>query len=69
LLVSIQRISEVFAVSFARMPIYNRTPGIIAIKELFQMLYDKGEGVLRNFLDNFCKILNYMQNMNETNLI
>jgi hypothetical protein len=33
------------------------------------MLYDKGEGVLRNFLDNFCKILNYMQNMNETNLI
>ncbi|KAI8877666.1 hypothetical protein K501DRAFT_306200, partial [Backusella circina FSU 941] len=51
--ISIQKISEVFIVSFARMPIYNRRPGIIAMKELFQMLYVKGEGVLRNFLDTF----------------
>ncbi|KAG1469634.1 hypothetical protein G6F56_003147 [Rhizopus delemar] len=53
LMASLYRMCDIFIVSFIRMSGYHRAQGVISILNLLEMLYKKGEGVLRKFLGNF----------------
>lgn len=55
LMETIQQMCNIFIMSFAEMSGYHRRNGSFYIHQLFGMLYNKGEGVFRNFINSFCK--------------
>lgn len=57
LMSSLYHMCDIFILNFVRMSGYHRAQGVIAITNLLEMLYQKGESVLRKFLNNFCKLL------------
>lgn len=48
---------DVFVANYSRLSTYSKSPGTVAVRNLLLTLYQKGEGVLRNFLSGLCKIL------------
>lgn len=46
---------NVFVQKYNKLSLYTRKPGVNAIQSLIRMIYLKGEGYLRSFLNNFCK--------------
>jgi hypothetical protein len=55
LMETIHQMCNIFIMSFADMSGYHRRNGSFYIHQLFGMLYNKGEGVFRNFINSFCK--------------
>ncbi|ORE12935.1 hypothetical protein BCV71DRAFT_230098, partial [Rhizopus microsporus] len=53
LIVSLYHMCDIFILNFVRMSGYHRVQGSAAIMGLLDMLYQKGEGVLRKFLNKF----------------
>ncbi|KAG1432910.1 hypothetical protein G6F57_022588 [Rhizopus arrhizus] len=56
LIVSLYHMCDIFILNFVRMSGYHRVQGSAAIMGLLDMLYQKGEGVLRKFLNKFSNI-------------
>ncbi|KAG0763147.1 hypothetical protein G6F62_000892 [Rhizopus arrhizus] len=53
LMSSLYHMCDIFILNFVRMSGYHRAQGMVAITNLLEMLYQKGESVLRKFLNNF----------------
>ena len=45
-----------FVSSYIHISSITRSTGVFAIRDLLQTLYYKGEGTLRSFLNDFCKL-------------
>lgn len=54
---ALNQMTNVAVINFAKLSYYNRIDCTIAIERLLIMLFNKGEGVLRGFIDKFCKTL------------
>lgn len=56
LMSTLHRMCNIYIMGFVNMSGYHRRNGLFNIRALFGMLHQKGEGVFRNFLNDFCKL-------------
>lgn len=56
LMQTLHRMCDTYILEFITMSGYHRRNGVFNIQSLFSMLYNKGEGLFRNFLNEFCKM-------------
>lgn len=56
LMQTLHKMCDTYILGFIPMSGYHRRNGVFNIQSLFAMLYRKGEGLFRNFLNEFCKL-------------
>lgn len=56
LMQTLHQMCDTYILGFIAMSGYHRRNGVFNIQSLFSMLYNKGEGLFRNFLNEFCKV-------------
>ena len=54
---TIVELINTFVSSYIHLNTFTRSSGIFAIRDLLRTLYYKGEGTLRSFLNDFCKLV------------
>lgn len=51
------KMTDLFVKLYGQVSAFNRQPGILTIQRLIKTLYMKGEGMLRQYVSPFCKLL------------